>query len=78
LVTIGKCHHIDWDGLQILFHAKKDPPIYECLICKEILTPEEYVELIEIIREKKKDDSLNEWRTPRGEPLSEEDLERIK
>ena len=78
MVIIGKCHHLDWSGLQILFHAKKDPPFYECLICKEIFTPEEYAELIVLIKEKKKDRSLNEWRTQQGEPLSEEELERIK
>ena len=62
------CHHIDWSGLQILIDATKGGGelTYKCLLCETDFVEEEYKDLIKTIREKKEDDTLKFWRTPKG------------
>ncbi len=62
------CHHIDWSGLQVKVDVRNGQrnPTYECLLCNVIMNEEEYKEVIKTIREKKEDDTLKFWRTPKG------------
>lgn len=69
------CHHIDWDGLQILIDAKNghENLTYKCLLCDTIFNQEEYKDIIKAINEKKKDNTLRFYRTPKGQIHEEEE-----
>jgi hypothetical protein len=69
------CHHIDWSGLQIVVRTVNGPtnPTYTCLLCQTVLDGDSYRELIDTIKEKKKNDTLKFWRTPKGEEHVRED-----
>jgi hypothetical protein len=62
------CHHIDWSGLQIKVDTRNGQrsPTYECLLCNVVMNPDEYKDVIRTIKEKKEEDTLKFWRTPKG------------
>lgn len=69
------CHHIDWDGLQIVIDAREghEHLTYTCFLCDMKFTPEEYKDIIKAIKEKKKDNTLKFYRTPKGQTHIEEE-----
>ncbi len=72
------CHHIDWGGLQIKVDVSNGQldPTYTCILCEKEMKEPEYKDLIKILREKKEDNTLRFWRTPKGkEHILEECVE---
>jgi len=69
------CHHIDWDGLQITVNTMRGQsnPTYHCLLCNTDFNPEQYSDVIKSIREKKKNNTLTFYRTPKGKTHTEEE-----
>jgi len=72
---MSSCHHIDWDGLQIKVITVNgySNPSYQCLLCNKEFDPEQYKDVIKSIREKKKNNTLTFYRTPKGKTHTEEE-----
>lgn len=72
---MSDCHHIDWSGLQMVVKTPNGPlePTFTCFLCDVVLDKDEYKELVDVIKQKKKDNVLDFWRTPKGKEHTLED-----